>query len=116
MAKIRITDLRLRTIIGANDWERNNKQDIIINITIDYDAKRSSQTDKLKDTLDYKGITKSIVKMAETSDYFLLEKLADSILNIILEHPLAKQVTVRVDKPAALRFADSVSVELSKEK
>ena len=62
MAKIHITNLRLRAIIGTNDWERNHKQDVIINLAIDYDALRPSKSDHLKDTIDYKKLTKKIIK------------------------------------------------------
>ena len=116
MATIRVTNLRLRTIIGINDWEREKKQDIIINITIQFDAGQSSDSDNIEDTIDYKTLTKKIIQTAENSQYFLLEKLGDVILNIILEHPLVHEATVKIDKPQALRFADSVSLELTKNK
>jgi len=115
MAKIRITDLRLRAIIGIYDWERENKQDIIINVTLEYDAEKPARSDKIEDTIDYKAITKEIIKMTERSEFYLLEKLAGEILMITLKNPLVLKSTVKVDKPAALRFADSVSVELTKE-
>ena len=114
MATIRITNLKLRTIIGTNSWERNHKQDIIINVRIDYAADKAVKSDKLKDTVDYKAITKKIIKKVETSKYFLLEKLTRVILEIAAESPLVEEAAVRVDKPAALRFAESVSVELTK--
>ena len=113
MAKIQITNLKLRAIIGTNDWERKHKQDIVINITIDYAAGKSVKSDEIKDTLDYKTLTKKIIKEVEGSQYFLLEKLCHQILAIVLESPKVKEASVRVDKPNALRFADSVSVELS---
>ncbi|VAX35151.1 Dihydroneopterin aldolase [hydrothermal vent metagenome] len=116
MAKIYITDLRLRTIIGVNDWERDAKQDIVINVTIDFDMSKAAQSDDLQDTVDYNDITKKIIKEVEASKFFLLEKLAGVILNIVLEYPLVEESTVRIDKPNALPFADSVSVELSKKK
>ena len=116
MATIRISDLRLRTIIGANDWERDNLQDIIINVSIDYDARKASLSDKLNDTVDYKTITKNIIKEVESSRYFLLEKLCHKILQIVFKNQKVKKVTVRVDKPLALRFADSVSVELTEKR
>ena len=114
MATVRITNLRLRTIIGANDWERELKQDVVINISLAYDAAKASKSDNLKDTIDYNAITKKIIKMVEASNFLLLEKLADIILQIVLDDPRVKEATVRVDKPLALRFADSVSVELTK--
>ncbi|MBZ0166672.1 MAG: FolB domain-containing protein, partial [Candidatus Omnitrophica bacterium] len=71
MATIQISNLRLRTIIGANDWERDHKQDVIINIRIGFDAGKSIASDELKDTVDYKTITKDIIEEVEGSSYFL---------------------------------------------
>ncbi|MBN1870510.1 MAG: dihydroneopterin aldolase [Candidatus Omnitrophica bacterium] len=116
MATIRITNLKLRAVIGTNDWERECKQDVIINIRIDFDASKASLSDNIKDTIDYKAITKDIIQDVESSQYFLLEKLAKSILKIVMKNPLAIETTVRVDKPLALRFTDSVSVEISEKR
>jgi len=116
MATIRITNLKLRTVIGANDWERDIKQDVILNITIEFDAKESMASDHLKDTIDYKTVTKEIVKTVEASHFHLLEKLVDTVIKIIMKNKKAQKTTVRIDKPGALRFADSVSLELSKER
>ena len=113
MAKIRITNLRLRTIIGAHDWEREVQQDVVVNITLDYDATKGIASDDLRKTVDYKALTKQIVKEVEASRFFLLEKLSGRILDIVTAHPVVREAVVRVDKPQALRFADSVSVELS---
>ena len=113
MATIRISDLRLRTIIGIYDWEREHKQDLIINIMIKFDATKACESDAIGDTLDYKTITKRIIKEVEASRFSLLEKLTKMILNIIMEYRQADEATVRVDKPFALRYAGSVSIELS---
>jgi len=112
MAIIRITDLSLRTIIGLYDWERTTKQDVIINAEIHFDASKAAQSDKVADTIDYKAINKAIIKHVEESQYFLIEKMAGAILKLIMDDPKAEKATVRVDKPGALRFARSVSVEL----
>ena len=113
MATIRITNLRLRTIIGANDWERDVRQDIILNISIEFDARKSRISDQLEDTIDYKNVTKAMREKVETSEYFLLERLADAVLEIIMADDRVQTAAVKIDKPGALRFADSVSLELS---
>lgn len=113
MAKIRITNLRLRTIIGTHDWEREVQQDVVVNITLDYDATKAIASDDLRKTVDYKALTKQIIKEVEVSQFFLLEKLSGRILDIVTAHPVVREAVVRVDKPQALRFADSVSVELN---
>jgi len=116
MATIRITNLSLRAIIGIHDWERKHKQDIIINVTIDFDETHAAQSDNIDDTVDYKTITKNIIKFAENSECYLLEKLTDQILNIVMENQKIDAATVQIDKPHALRFAESVSMELHRKR
>lgn len=113
LATIRITDLHLRTIIGIYDWERVEKQDVRINVSMEYDSKMAMATDNIAHALDYKAITKRIINAVETASFFLLEKLADRILNIVMENKKVLRANVRVDKPFALRFAKSVSIEVS---
>lgn len=112
MAIIRITELSLKTIIGIFDWERKRKQKVVINVELEFNASKAIKTDDVKDTVDYKVITKKIIQHVEESKYFLLEKMAGSVLKIILDDPKVKRAKVRIDKPGALRFARSVSVEL----
>ena len=76
MAVIRINDLKVRTLIGAYSWERVNKQELVINITIEYDASKACRSDKLKDALNYESVAAKAIKTAERSRYTLLEKLA----------------------------------------
>ena len=112
-AKVQISDLKLRTIIGTNAWERHTKQEIVINVIMEFDAAKAISTDNIKETVDYRTLTKKIIKKVESSDFFLLEKLTDCVLNIVMENLKIKWASVRIDKPRALRFARSVSVELS---
>ena len=92
------------------------KQDVVINVTLDYDATKAIRSDNLKDTVDYKVITKKIIKAVESSNFMLLEKLASIVVDIVMENPRINNTSVRIDKPLALRFADSVSVELHKKR
>ena len=116
MAKVQITDLALRTIIGTNDWERKTKQDITINITLEYDSSKSRQSDNLQDAVDYKKLTKRIIQEVDDSRFFLLEALTDFVLKIVMQEKKVKWASVRIDKPQALRFAKSVSIELQRKR
>ena len=111
--KIHVKNLRIKAIIGINDWERAEKQDVIVNVELELDASRAIETDRIEDTINYKTLTKRIISEVELSEFYLLEKLAHHILNIVLENKKVKWGTVEVDKPQALRFADSVSVSCS---
>ena len=113
MAIIRIHDLNVRAIIGTHSWERANKQDLLINITIEYDAAKASGSDSLKEALDYQALANKAVKIAGRSRCLLLEKLAAKLLEGIMADKRIKRAVVRLDKPQALPRAKCVSFELS---
>ena len=112
-AIIRITNQALQTIIGVNEWERNRKQNIIINIELSFDPAMAILSDDLKDTLDYRGIKRQIVEEVNHSSFCLLEKLTDYLLDILMSYEKVLAAKIKIDKPHALRYADSVSVERS---
>ena len=107
-----IRDLLLRGIIGINDWERENPQDIMINLTIETDLAPSGRSDDIGDTVNYRTITKEIIKQVEQGQRLTVEALAQDIASICLSYEGVESVRVRVEKPGALRFADSVGVEI----
>ncbi|WP_018691150.1 dihydroneopterin triphosphate 2'-epimerase [Algicola sagamiensis] len=115
-ASINIKNLRLRTYIGIKDEEIKNKQDIIVNVRINYDAEQALHSDKMDDALNYRTITKKIIQRVESERFSLLEYLTSEILSIASEHAWVQSAEVEVDKPHALRFADSVSMTLSVQK
>ena len=114
MDRIRIEDLHLRCIIGIYPEERDKKQDVMIQVCLHADLRRPGQTDDVRDTIDYKTLKNSIVEHVEGSDFFLIERLADTTAQLCLSDPRVERADVRVDKPGALRFARNVSVEVSR--
>ncbi|MDN4501142.1 dihydroneopterin triphosphate 2'-epimerase [Alteromonadaceae bacterium BrNp21-10] len=113
LATIRIKNLRLRTYIGINEDEIQNRQDVVVNVKIQYSADQATDSDNMDDALNYRTITKRIIELVENNRFSLLEKLTADVLNIAAEHPWVKFAEVEIDKPHALRFADSVSLCLS---
>ncbi len=110
MTTIRIKNLRLRTIVGIFQFEREEVQDIIINLKIKYDDSVAVKTDNVEDALDYDKLTRKITEKVEKSRFFLLEKLTEFILNTIKEDKRITYIKLKIDKPGAIKFADSVSI------
>ena len=110
--QIQIKDLLLRTIIGINEEERRAKQDVLINIVLHADTRAAGISDDIEDAVNYRTITKHIIRLVEGSQFFLVEKLAAEIAAICLKDPRVESASVRVEKPGALRFARSVGVEI----
>ncbi|MEA3441542.1 MAG: dihydroneopterin aldolase [Chloroflexota bacterium] len=116
MDKVFIKDLLARGIIGINDWEREKKQEILINIVIYADIKKAGRSDDIKDCVNYRTVTKKVIAHAESAGRFTVEALAEDIANICLEEPGVSKVLVRIEKPGAVRFAKSVGVEILRAK
>jgi len=111
-ATINIRNLRLRTFIGFNPEETEKKQDVVINIEITYAVAESALHDRVEDALDYKVITKRVIRHVEEGRFLLLERLVADVLEICSDHPSIRSAGVTIEKPHALRFADSVSLTL----
>ena len=110
MATINVTNLRLRCYIGFNPEEQAKQQDIVINVRIRYLADGGILDDRVESALDYKAITKRIIDHVDGQRFKLLEKLVFEVLGICSDQPTIADAEVTIDKPHALRFADSVSL------
>ena len=110
--RILIRDLLVRGILGVNEDERINRQDVLINIELEADTRAAGASDDLQDTVNYRTIAKHVIDLVETSSYYLVERLAEEIAGICLGTPGVLAARVRVEKPGALRFARSVGVEI----
>ena len=116
MDKTFIKDLVVRGIIGVKDEEREKPQKILINITAFNDTRRAADSDDLADCVDYSALARKLTAHAETAARFTVEALANDLASICLEHELVERVIVRVEKPAAVRSAASVGVEIERAK
>lgn len=114
--RILIKDLLLRGIIGINDWEREKRQDILVNITLSGDLSEAGKSDRIEDTINYRTITKKVIKLVEEGKPYTVEFLAAEIAALCLEAEGVERARVRVEKPGALRFAQSVGVEIERTK
>jgi D-erythro-7,8-dihydroneopterin triphosphate epimerase len=112
-AIINIRDLRLRTYIGFNPEELRKRQDVLVNAEISYLAGQACESDHELNALNYKPITTQIISLVEQGKFRLLEKLAAELLAVVMSNEEVTRAQITVDKPHALRFADSVGITLS---
>lgn len=115
MDKVIIKDLVARGVIGVYDWERVKPQEILINIVLFGDLTKAGETDNIDDSINYKTVAKGAQSLAENCERMTVEALANDIINYCLETKGVKKVLVRVEKPGAVRFANSVGVEIERE-
>ena len=98
MGRIYLKNIRLYAFHGCMDEEEKIGSDYVVNLVIDADLNLSSQSDNLKDTVDYVSLHR-IVKEEMSIRSKLLEKVADRILKRILkDHRQVVLVKVKVAK------------------
>lgn len=105
-----IRDLKIQTVIGIFDWERAIKQTVSLDLEMAADVRKAAQTDDIKDALDYDSVSKRIIHFVETSEFQLVETMAEGIAQIVREEFAVPWVSLRLSKPGALRSSRDVGV------
>jgi len=105
-----INDLRIETIIGIYDWERQVKQTISLDLEMATDIRAAAATDAIEDTLNYKAVAKRLIAFVGDSEYQLVETLAEKIADIVLGEFNVPWLRLTVHKPGALRGSRDVGV------
>jgi dihydroneopterin aldolase len=106
--------LEVRTIIGIQDWERETKQTVRIDLELPVDARSASARDHIDATVNYKSIAKRIIADTESTRFQLVETLAERIAGILLEEYGLEWARVSVSKPGAIRGARNVGVRIER--
>jgi D-erythro-7,8-dihydroneopterin triphosphate epimerase len=109
-----IKDLLVRTVLGIDEEERRDKQDVLVSVTLETETYAAGRSDDIEDSVNYRTVSKHILALAEESKFHLVERFAEKIAAICLEEPRVRRVRVTVEKPGALRFARSVGVTVER--
>jgi dihydroneopterin aldolase len=104
-----IEGIRFRCVIGVTDRERETRQEIVARLHVEVDFEKAAASDSIKDTVDYRALTRRLIEAGETSRFHLVETLATHLVRVILdEFPTVLEARVEVEKPGALSAAASV--------
>lgn len=114
MDTIYIEDLRVDTLIGLYEWERRIRQTVRLDIAMDFDIRAAAKGDDVSKTLDYKAVAKRVIAFVEAAEYELVETLAERVASLILSEFDVRRVSLKLDKPYALRGARGVGVKISR--
>jgi dihydroneopterin aldolase len=110
MDRVFIEDLNVQTVIGIYDWEREIKQVVSLGLEMEFDITRAAETDSIEDTLDYKTVSKRLIRFIEDSEFQLVEALAERCAAIILAEFPVTWLRLKLGKPGAVRGSSAVGV------
>jgi|SRR5690554_6034705 dihydroneopterin aldolase len=105
-----IRDLRIDTIIGIYDWERQVKQTVSLDLEMATDIRKAAATDDIEYAVNYKSVSKRLIAYVETRNALLVESLAEEIAAIVLEEYNVPWLRLRLSKPGAVRGARDVGL------
>ncbi len=114
MDTIFLTDLRVETLIGIFEWERQIRQTVSIDLEMATDIRKAAASDSIEDTLDYKAVAKRIIAFVETSEFYLVETLAERVAGIVTGEFGVPWVRLTLSKPGAIRGARDVGIRIER--
>ena len=114
--RVFIEDLRIQTVIGVFDWEREITQTVSLDLEMAYDITGAAASDDIGDTLDYKAVAKRLIQFVEGSEFQLVEALAEHCARIVLEEFPIRHVRLKLSKPGAVRGSSAVGVIIERER
>jgi dihydroneopterin aldolase len=105
-----IEDLRIDTIIGIYDWEREVKQTIALDIEMAADNKKPASSEDIEDALNYKAVAKRMIAFTEESQFQLVETLSERLVEIIMGEFNVPWCRLKLSKLGAVTGSRSVGV------
>jgi dihydroneopterin aldolase len=105
-----LRDLRIETVIGIFDWEREIKQTVVLDLEMGTDVARAAASDHIDDALDYKSVAKRLIAFVEESEFQLVETLAERCASIVMEEFGVPWLRLTLNKIGAVRGARDVGV------
>jgi len=109
-----IKDFIVQEIIGIHEHEKTEKQKIKFNIVVNVNQNTVPDEKDIKSIVDYEKITNKLENLAKNKKYNFLESLAEDSFKEIFEDKRINSVKIKIEKPDAIKNADSVGVEVLK--
>ena len=109
-----LQSLEVQTIVGIQDWERETRQTVRIDLEWPTDARSAAARDDIDATLNYKTLAKRLVAYVEETRFQLVETLAQKIAELLIHEFGLDWVRVSVSKPGAIRGAQNVGVRIER--
>lgn len=111
MNQLEITALRVKTRIGVYAWEQRILQELLIDVTIPL---TTSAKDDLSKTVDYQKLCQEITGFVESQSFYLIETVAECLLDLIQTKFDVTHLSLRVSKPHAIPNAKNISILMSR--
>ncbi len=111
---IYLRDLQVDAIIGVWEWERHVRQNLILNLELGADITDAAKSDDLSDTVDYKAVSDRVIEYTKSTEFQLVESLAEKISEIILGEFSVRWVKLTIGKRGILSEVFEVGIVIER--
>jgi len=102
--RILIEALEVECIFGIRPAERVQKQRVRVQLDLGLDLSGPGQSGRIAHTVDYSRVATEVTSLLQFRAYKLIEVATEELsASLLALHPALERVTVRVEKPEALR-------------
>jgi len=109
-----IKNFIINEIIGVYEYEKSKGQKIIFNIVLEVDQNTIPSEKDINSIVDYDEIANKLKKLTKSKKYNFLESLAEDSFMEIFQDKRINSAKIKIEKPEAIKNADSVGVEVFK--
>ena len=109
-----IRDLKIDTVIGVYDWEREVRQTVSLDLEMAHDNRRPASTENVEDALDYAAVSQRLIGFVGDSQFQLVETMAERCAEIVIGEFAVPWLRLRVCKPGAVPAARDVGVVIER--
>ena len=109
-----IEGLKVDTIIGVYQWEREVKQSVIIDLVLEIKSTRSGFEDSIEFAVDYVAVSDMVSNLVQSSSFLLIESLAEAIAGKLLKEFAIRSVRLKLSKPSAIQNAANVGITIER--
>jgi dihydroneopterin aldolase len=114
MDRIFLSELKVETIIGYYEWERQVRQTVLVDLEFATDVAAAAKHDDISRTLNYKGIAKRTLQFVGDSKFHLLETLAERLAEALVREFDLAWLKVTLHKPGAIRSSRDVGIVIER--
>ena len=99
--RITLTGVRVRAHHGVFDFEREEGQEFVIDVSVAVDLAAAASGDDLGSTVNYGELAEAVAAAVRRDPVDLIETVAERVASVALGYPAVEEVEVTVHKPEA---------------
>lgn len=112
--RVLIEGLTVSTTIGVYDWEKNIKQQLVLDLEMAWNNQPAGNSDDVALCLDYFKVSQAITNLVAANKFELIECVAERVAELVIQQFAVTWLRVKVSKPGAITNATNVAVVIER--